>query len=305
MNRNIKTRNFSANQTIQSFKSNQMLRIKENEKINFEDLEHIYNYFYEDNFHNILIKSKFTFLNSIENRIQEVVRYNFDDSYINSSIFRRNINKYKRNIENKYLNDFTLLTEQYSKNISKLNDNERTYIYNYIPHCINSKDCAFHPCSSNKKGKFILVSENQNKFRFSTQLTTYVICLNCKQCYKSTCFYSICLSCNKEYYSSIINDNSDNNIVLATWEKYHCGGILTDQIMKCIKCKKELYLNLTTNKLICLNKNCNFESKSKSILWKCIFCSKEFRSKAKVYNPLELQIIKNSINYTLLMKLKA
>ena len=305
MNRNIKTRNFSANQTIQSFKSNQMLRIKDNEKINFEDLEHIYNYFYEDNFHNILIKSKFTFLNSIENRIQEVVRYNFDDSYINSSIFRRNINKYKRNIENKYLNDFTLLTEQYSKNISKLNDNERTYIYNYIPHCINSKDCAFHPCSSNKKGKFILVSENQNKFRLSTQLTTYVICLNCKQCYKSTCFYSICLSCNKEYYSSIINDNSDNNIVLATWEKYHCGGILTDQIMKCIKCKKELYLNLTTNKLICLNKNCNFESKSKSILWKCIFCSKEFRAKAKVYNPLELQIIKNSINYTLLMKLKA
>ena len=305
MNRNIKARNFSASQTIQSFNSTKLFKTKEDEKLNVEDLEHIYNYFYEENFQNILIKTKFSFLNLIENKIQEVIAYNFDDSCINNSSFKRTINKFKKNIENKYLNDYTFLIDQYAKNENILKENERKYIYDYFQHCVNNKDCAHHLCSTNKKGKFILTSENGNKLRFLSKETKYVICLNCKQCYKSSCFKTICFSCNKEYYSSILKEGEDKNIVLATWEKYHCGGTLTDQIMKCIKCKRELYLNLLTNKLICLNKNCNFESKPQSILWKCIFCSKEFRSKAKAYNPLELQIIKRAINYTLLMKLKA
>ena len=306
MNRNIKARNFSASQTIQNLNSTKLFKTKEDEKLTVEDLEHIYNYFYEENFQNILIKTKFSFLNLIENKIQEVIAFNFDDSCVNNSSFKRIINKFKKNIENKYLNDYTFLMEQYTKNNNNnLKETERTYVYDYLLHCVNTKDCAHHLCSTNKKGKFILTSENENKLRFLSKETKYVICLNCKQCFKSSCFKTICFSCNKEYYSSLLNEGEDKNIVLATWEKYHCGGTLTDQIMKCIKCKKELYLNLLTNRLICLNKNCNFESKPQSILWKCIFCSKEFRSKAKAYNPLELQIIKRAINYTLLMKLKA
>ena len=305
MNKNTKNRNFSENQTIECLSSTQMLKCEDNDKLNIEDLENICNYFYEDNFHNILLKSKFWFLNSIENKIQEVIKYHFDDNYINSSFFRRTINKYKKALENKYLKDFSYLNEQYSTNINEIKDNERTYIFKFLRHCINSEECAYHPCSSNKKGKFILIQGNSNPFINNSLEFSYVICLQCKRCYKSTCFNTICLSCNKEYYSSILKENEDNNIVLATWEKYHCGGVLTDHIMKCIKCKKELYLNLLTNKLICLNKNCNFEAKSQSILWKCIFCSKEFRSKAKVYNPLEFQVIKKAINFTLLMKLKA
>jgi len=305
MNKNLRTRNLSANQTIQFFNSAQILNTKVDRQITLEDLENIYNYFYEDNFHNILIKSKFSFLNVIEKKIQEVIKYNFDESYFNSSKFRRIINNYKKSIENKYLNDYTLLNEEYTKNINLLKENERAYIDKYLQHCINTNEIAYHPCSSNKKGKFILVSEKPSKFRLTSQEMKYALCLGCKQCYKGNCFYTICFSCNKEYYSSILNENQNNNIVLATWEKYHCGGKITDQIMKCIKCKSELYLNLSENKLICLNKNCNFESKPKSIIWKCIFCSKEFRSKAKAYNPLEFQIIKNAINYTLLMKIKA
>ena len=84
MNRNIKARNFSASQTIQSFNSTKLFKTKEDEKLNVEDLEHIYNYFYEENFQNILIKTKFSFLNLIENKIQEVIAYNFDDSCINN-----------------------------------------------------------------------------------------------------------------------------------------------------------------------------------------------------------------------------
>ena len=68
MNKNLRTRNLSANQTIQFFNSAQILNTKVDRQITLEDLENIYNYFYEDNFHNILIKSKFSFLNVIEKK---------------------------------------------------------------------------------------------------------------------------------------------------------------------------------------------------------------------------------------------
>ena len=161
------------------------------------------------------------------------------------------------------------MNEQYNKNINEYKENERKYIDKFLQHCANTNDIAYHLCSPNKKGKFILVSENNfNDILENSKKSKYAICLGCKQCYNSSCIYSICISCNKQYYTSLMNENEDNNIVLATWDKYHCGGTLTDLIMKCIKCKRELYLNLTTNKLLCLNKDCNFESKPKSIIWK-------------------------------------
>ena len=132
MNRNIKARNFSASQTIQSFNSTKLFKTKEDEKLNVEDLEHIYNYFYEENFQNILIKTKFSFLNLIENKIQEVIAYNFDDSCINSSSFKRTINKFKKNIENKYLNDYTFLIDQYAKNENILKENTYMTIFSIV-----------------------------------------------------------------------------------------------------------------------------------------------------------------------------
>ena len=306
INRNIKPRNLTESQTIQYLNSTQIMNIKENDSLDIKDLENIYNYLYENNFHNILIKGKASFLNLIENEIQEVIKFHFDEEYINNFDFRKSINKLQKEIENKYLKDFSFLNEQYNKNINEYKENERKYIYNFLQHCVNTKDIAYHLCSPNKKGKFILVSENNfNDLIENSKTSKYAICLGCKQCFNSSCIYSICISCNKQYYTTILKEKEDSNIVLATWEKYHCGGTLTDQIMKCIKCKKELYLNLITNKLICLNKDCNFESKPKSILWKCTFCSKEFRSNAKVYNPLEFQLIKKAINFSLLMKLRA
>ena len=306
MNRNKKTRNLSETQTIQYFNSTQIMNIKENDFLDIKDLENIYNYLYENNFHNILIKGKESFLNLIENEVQEVIKYHFDEEHINNSFFRKSINKLQKEIENKYLKDFSFLNEQYSKNINEFKEDGRKYINNFLQHCVNTKDIAYHLCSPNKKGKFILVTENNfNDLIDNSKTSKYAICLGCKQCFNSSCIYTLCISCNKQYYTAILKENEDSNIVLATWEKYHCGGTLTDQIMKCIKCKRELYLNLITNKLICLNKDCNFESKPKSILWKCTFCSKEFRSNAKVYNPLEFQLIKKAINFALLMKLRA
>ena len=184
-----------------------------------------------------------------------------------------------------------------------LKEKQRIYLSHFLKHCINTCQYAYHHCPNNKKGKFILVEDKKNKTIKKKLEIKYVICFDCKQCYPGACIRMICTPCNYEYLSSVLRENEDSNIVLATWEKYHCGGTLQDQVMKCIKCKKELYINLTTNKLIC--KNCKFESKPNSILWKCFFCSQDFRSKVKVYNPLEFENMKKAINIALIMRIKA
>ena len=114
----------------------------------------------------------------------------------------------------------------------------------------------------------------------------------------------ICLPCNKKYFSTVLQEKEDGNLFPATWEKYHCGTMI-NELMKCVKCHHNLNLDIKTKKLVCQNKSCNFISKPESILWKCFICSKDFRSKAKVYNPLEFQILKKAINFSLLLKKKA
>ena len=302
---NTKTRNCSGFQTLQYFNSSQNTKINESEKLKLEDIKNIYNFLYEDNFSNILIQSKDSFINDyIELNIKEVIKYHFDNIYINTSFFQQTISRYRKEIETKYLNAYSLLNEQYQINKNNLKEKERKYLTHYLKHCINTCEYAYHHCPNNRKGKFILVEEN-NKIKYKNSDIKYVICLDCKKCYPSTCINMICTPCNCDYLSSVLKENEDKNIVLATWEKYHCGSTFQDQIMKCIKCKKELYLNLLTNKLICKNKNCNFESKPNSIIWKCTFCSKDFRSKVKVYNPLEFQNMKKALNNALTMKIKA
>ena len=305
MNKIIKTRNFSASQTLKYFNSSQNMKANDVEKLKLEDIKYIYNFLYEDNFENILIQSKENFINKIEFHINEIINYHFDDIYTNTTFFQQTLNKFKNEIETKYSYDFSLLNEQYLINQNNLKEKERKYLSHFLKHCINTRDQAYHLCPNNKKGKFIIVKDTNNKLKNKSSEIKYVICFDCKQCYPSSCISMICTPCNYKYLSSILKENEDENIVLATWEKYHCVSSLQDQVMKCIKCKKELYLNLSTNKLICQNKLCNFESKPNAILWKCSFCSSDFRSKVKVYNPLEFQKMKKAINNALLMKIKA
>ena len=305
MSKITKTRNLSATQTLQYLKSSQIAKINESEKLKLEEVKYIYDFLYEDNFPNILIQSKDSFINNIEYNVKEILNYHFDSIFTNTSFFKKTLDQLKRNIETKYINDYSLLNEQYINNKKNLKENERQYLENFLKHCASTCQYAYHHCPNNKKGKFILVEENDPKKRKKSIEIKYVICIDCKQCYPSNCISMICTPCNYEYFSSVLKDNDDTNVVLATWEKYHCNGSLQDQVMKCIKCKKELYINLLTNKLICKNKNCNFESKPNSILWKCSFCLKDFRSKVKVYNPLEFQRMKRAINNALIMRIKA
>ena len=259
-----------------------------------KNLTEICNNIYEDNFPNILKITKTNFFESFNKEVDEIF---LQGKYKNSENIKKVIEA-KENMMKKYDNDFKFLSEEY-QNFLKNRKNYK-YLTHYRKHCGDTDYYALHYCSSKKKGKFI---EIRNKYTKKREVL-YVICDGCKQCYYSKFILMLCNHCNKKYYSNTLKENEDGNLLPATWKKYHCNSLI-NEIMKCIKCKSILYINLSTKQLVCLNKRCNFSSKDESLLWTCNICSKEFRSQAKIYNPLEFQILKKSINYALLKQIRA
>ena len=257
-------------------------------------IEEIYNSIYEDNFFFILTISKTSFLNRIDSKAKEITDMIFINQNNNNNIID-NITKIKLDISQKYTEDYSILYQVYKNLKNKIG--YYSYLSNFRKHCEETGEFAHHSCINNQLEKLYEIRDNNNVIK-------YVLCPHCKYCFLSNCIRMVCDHCNKEYFSSTLPEDQDKNILLATWEKYHCGSI-KNQIMKCIKCRKDLYLNIITNKLICLNKNCNFIAKPLSILWKCSKCGKDFRSKPKIFNPTELEIIQKAINTTLLIKKKA
>ena len=265
---------------------------------NISQIAEIYNYLYEDYFHLILCLTKTSFFEKINKQVKEAISFSNSLDFQTSSNLKL-IPKIKEDLAKKYDNDYKILSMEYQNFIK--NRNNYNYLTHFRKHCAQTGNFALHNCSSKKQGKFIEVKiKNKNNI----EETSYAICTECKQCYLSHFILMVCIPCNKKYFSEVLGENEKENILPATWEKYHCGPII-NEIMKCIKCHDLLYLNLTNKQLVCLNKNCNFVSKPESILWKCFICSTDFRSSAKIYNPLEFKILKKSINFALIMRRKA
>ena len=254
-------------------------------------IESIYNSIYEDNFFLILTISKASFLNRIDSKGKEIIEmiFNQDSNNINT------IKKINLDISSRYNEDYAIIYQTYQNIKNKIGN--YNYLTNFRKHCEKTEDYAYHSCLNNKLQKFFEIRGNRNEIK-------YVLCPDCKYCFLPNCIRMVCKNCNKEYFSSIMPPGQDKNVLLATWEKYHCGS-MKNQTMKCIKCRRDLYINLNSNLLVCLNKNCNFTSKPLSILWKCSKCGKDFRSKPKIFNPTEMEIIQKAINLTLLIKKKA
>ena len=268
-------------------------------KLNDNELTEIYNYLYDEFFPLILCLTKASFLDKLNKKVNEIISSSNNQKELQISSNLKLISKIKEDITKKYDNDYKILSKEYQnyvKNIKKYN-----YLTHFRKHCAQTENFALHNCYNKKYGKFI---EIKTKNKYNKEECSYVICVECKKCYLSNFISMVCVPCNKKYFSNILGENEDENILPATWEKYHCGSMI-NEIMKCIKCHKTLYLNLTSRKLVCQNKRCDFISKPESILWKCFICSKDFRSSAKVYNPLEFKILKKSINFALLLKKKA
>ena len=258
------------------------------------NIQEICNSIYEDFFPCILQISKTHFFERFNKEVDEIF---ITGKYKNSENIKF-LSEAKENIIKKYDNDFKYLNEEYSNFLK--NRQKYKYLTHFRKHCIDTDYYAIHFCSSNKQGKFI---EIRNK-SLNNKDIPFVICEECKQCYLSKFILMFCNNCNRKYFSNILRENENENILPATWKKYHCNTLI-NAMMKCIKCKSILYYNLVTKNLVCLNKKCNFNSKPESILWTCNVCNQDFRSGAKIYNPLEFQILNKSINYALLKQVRA
>ena len=280
--------------TISSSKEKKNSKIIINPKEIINKLTQLYNYFYSYYFPSILNFSKINFLEKLNKSIEESISQN-NNIDINSQNIKKYLIKIKDNIENKYNKDYQIISSLYEEYINK--NKKYEYIIHFRKHCDKTDSIALHPCSNRTQGKFILIQSKDSSL-------SYAICSKCKQCFKSDFILMLCTSCNKKYYSTILKEKEDNNMFPATWEKYHCSTMI-NEIMKCIQCHSTLYIDLSKKKLICQNKRCNFTSKPESILWNCSVCKQEFRSPAKIYNPLEFQILKTTINIALLLQKKA
>ena len=73
---------------------------------------------------------------------------------------------------------------------------------------------------------------------------------------------------------------------------------MINEQMSCIKCGDKFYIK--NSKLFC--KKCKFLISPLDVSWTCIICHKEFKSYAKIYNPLEYKLIKLAIRNAKLNK---
>jgi len=290
-------------------KQKHFYNIKKSKENIFSNNEIIIDYVYTQNFPEILKQEKSKFLNNIENQIIELLKCQYKN---NDFLYQKELEAYEKNknlIKNRYESDFLLLNSKY-KNYKRF-PNKALYLTKFRKHCANSEKIPVHKCPNNKFGKLIEIFKennyNENKISsmnktINTKNSSYIICTECSTCFMNSLIKIYCSFCKCEYFSSKLDDNINENILPATWKVYHCKSILVNEMMKCIKCGKILYINLVTKKLVCLNKRCNFSSNPHSILWKCKICKKDFRSSAKVFNPLEIKILQNEVWKCLLYK---
>ena len=263
---------------------------------------------YEEIFPEILIMPKKRFFQNIKKSVFSTL----EDLYTNvikeddkfQIIFDDNFHK----IEEKYEYNYNLLKNEWD-NYTK-NNKKQNYLARYRKHCIDDSEFASHNCT-NKDAKFILVSNSNNtntnrssNNKNSSNNIEFVICSNCKKAYNSSFILCKCFHCDEEYYSQILPNDQNMDLFPATWKRYHCPQLINNK-MPCIKCKCPIYLNMKTGMLNCLNQKCKFISKQKRILWTCNNCKKDFYSDAKVYNPLDREIIQKIIKQTLLLKHRA
>ena len=252
---------------------------------------------YEAIFPEILLMSKNQFLSNIKKGVYSNLEDLYTNNVKNDTKLKSLIDDNLKIIDEKYEINYNLLKAEWA-NFNE-NKNDKNCLYSYRKHCFNDSEYASHNCKDNDS-KFIIITINNNE----SNKNEFAICSNCQKVYKSSFILCKCFHCDIEYYSEKLPENQNTDLFLATWKEYHCPQLINNK-MSCIKCKSPFYLNMKTGMLNCSNKNCQFISKPKRILWTCNNCKKDFTSEAIVYNPLDVEIIQKAIKQTLLLKHRA
>ena len=265
-------------------------------------------------FKDILILPKNNFLNIIISEVKNFLDEQYGEEIYTNEKFINFFSSACNNLEDKYntyIEELTKAWEDYQSN--KHLNNEKSYFFtNFRKHCINTDNLALHNCSEGNNGYFIQVIKkskkgtiNPKKKNLQNMQIHYLICNRCKAVYFSNNFINFCKECKINYICSALSYNEDPNLLLAALERPHCETLVNEKI-KCSKCKDNcLYLNMKSNRLQCHNKSCTYNETPYNIEWTCNICNKLFFSDVKVYNPVEIQQIKDTIKLTLLLKKRA
>ena len=253
-------------------------------------------------FPDILTVSEEEYLLTINNGLKIQLGDIYTDDIFSDKTLIKLLDNKMADVRKRYLKHYQIVKDSwdnYQTMIKERKDLTENYLSNYRKHCEKSDDYAYHSCGKRNCSKFLIV-----KYYRRTNMPKYVLCLDCKKVYITKFISCHCNYCNEDYYSSLLERNEDKNLLLATWKNYHCEQIINDR-MKCILCHYNLYLNMQTGMLECINNSCKFTSKQENILWTCSVDKADFKSKAKVYNPLEVEIARKIINQILIIKHRA
>ena len=243
-------------------------------------------------------------------QVKEGVSLLLEDFYTINCLTDQKLSKLVENnlneIKSRYNQDYTLINKVVTSfdKIKKKRINNDNFLSGFRKHCIHTDDLACHNCCSNEKdgdknSHFLIVNDPDSKNSIK-----FVVCENCKKVYYSSFILAHCFGCGLDYYTSLLSPEENPELLLATWENYHCRQLINEK-MKCIKCDEPFYVNMKTGLLMCLNKKCEFISKPTRILWTCSICKAEFKSAAIPYNPLDVIVTKKLVSQTLLLKHKA
>jgi hypothetical protein len=250
--------------------------------ININDFESVLTEIYKKeltkNINTILIDKKEKFLLKINDNVSDFIDNNYTFNYRRISLLKESFEKNQK----EFLKTYTNLHDDLNDILVIFKDKQDKYLQlsEYKKHCRDSENYAIHTC----KGRIIKLTDKKDNIEF-------LICEKCKICSLPADIHLYC-NCGINYYSRILKDDEDGNVMYATWEKYHCPS-LTNEKMKCIKCKDFIFFNLSENILIC--KSCGFKIEPTQIIWSCVFCKSAFRSKAKFHNDHELKDLKDRL----------
>ena len=249
---------------FQKEKDEYLIKEKINSKIKNE---------YREAIEDILLLDRDIFLKQIKSGVQLLLEEEYSENYLNNSGLLNLFSECMEEIGKIYNHDFSLIENSYNSysKISKRRPRTGNLLKGFRKHCLYTEEFASHNCcslkeieKSKKNCHFICVYNSDIKHNI-----IFVICELCKKVYYSTYILSTCNKCIVEYYTSLLSPEENSDMLLATWDNYHCSQ-LVDEKMKCIKCREYFYLNMKNGLLTCLNKKCEFITKPSRILWTCI-----------------------------------
>ena len=279
--------------------------IKDEKKLN-KKLKILFENEYDEILGDILNLKDELFIDQVKEGVSLLLEDHYTDSCLSDDRLTKLLEDNINEIKSKYRYDYALINKAWTNynKISKRRSNNESFLSGFRKHCIYTDERASHNCCSNEKDgerncRFIIVNNSDSKKGIK-----FVVCENCKKVYYSSFILARCYKCNVDYYTSLLSKNENPDLLLATWENYHCPQFINEK-MKCIKCHDFFYVNMKTGLLTCLNKKCEFVSKPQRILWTCSVCKEEFICGAIPYNPLDAEVTRRLVTQTILLKHKA